>query len=1032
MKRRPLVRIASALTLAALPLLAAPLPEDLYREMRWRMIGPHRGGRTRAVAGVHGNPDVLYIGATNGGVWKSGDYGRIWTPIFDDQPTQSIGAIAVAPSAPNVVYFATGEGLQRPDLSVGNGVYRSDDSGRTWTHLGLRDGQQIPAIVVAPRNPNYLFAAVLGHPYGANEERGIYRSTDGAETWTKVLGIDASTGGSDVDIDPSNPDVVYAAMWQGRQGPWEDNNSYGGEKGGIYKSTDSGTTWTQLAGGLPPKIVQANVAIAPSNPRRLYAVLAARDGKDSREQLALYRSDDAGASWKVITDDPRPAIRIGGGGDLAVLGVDPKNEDVVYSASIVAHKSIDGGRTWTPLRGAPGGDDYQNIWIDPVDPNVILLSSDQGAVVSVNGGATWSSWYNQPTAQLYHVQASNTFPYYVCSGQQESGSVCISTRGEGGAITYREWRPVGASEYGYAAPDPLDGDIVYGAGRNEVTKYRWSTAQTQNVSPIPLLGTEYRVDRTQPIIFSPADPHVLYYAANVVFSTRDGGATWSKISPDLARKDAAIPPSVAEFAANDPRSLAQRGVVYALAPSFKTEKTIWAGTDDGLVWVTRDGGAQWQDVTPPGVEPWSKVTQIAASPFDDATSYVSVSRFRIDGLRPYVYRTHDGGKSWTLITKGLPDDGPVNSVREDLKRKGLLFSATENAVYVSFNDGDDWQPLTLNLPHTSMRDLWIHDDDLIVATHGRSFWVLDDLAPLRQANAEISTKAMSLFDPSPAVRVRRSVYPDTPIPADEPRGENPPSGAIIDYYVGRELSGSLTLEIVDAKGQVVRRYSSGDRPEISEEELRKQPIPAYWMRPFRSLPMTPGMHRWVWDLRYEVPEALSRRFPISAVPHDTPRVPEGPLVLPGEYGVRLSAGGQVATTSVQVKADPRMKTAPSDLQRQVALERKLASMMTTSVRATKEARKVADELAKSSESSAKPLGARVRALLGTTPEKPETNAPEPLNRLASEASSLYGEVGAADAAPTAVQMEAAAKVERELERSMARWEEVMRDVRASR
>jgi hypothetical protein len=525
-------------------------------------------------------------------------------------------------------------------------------------------------------------------------------------------------------------------------------------------------------------------------------------------------------------------------------------------------------------------------------------------------------------------------------------------------------------------------------------------------------------------MFSPVDPHVLYYAANVIFSTRDGGANWTKISPDLARKEASIPPSVAEFAANDPKSLEQRGVVYALAPSFKSLQTLWAGTDDGLVWVTRDGGANWTNVTPRGIEPWSKVTQIAASPFDDATAYVSVSRFRVDDLRPYVYRTHDGGKSWTAVTNGLAE-APVNSVREDPKRKGLLYCATENAVYVSFDDGALWQPLTLNLPHTSMRDVWIHDDDLIVATHGRGFWVLDDLAPLRQASAEIAKKPMHLFDPPAAVRARRSLYPDTPVPPDEPHGENPPNGAIIDYFLGSDVKAPLTLEILDAKGDVVRRYTSQDRPDISDEELRKQSIPLYWVRPFRALPATTGAHRWVWDLRYEAPEAMSRRYPISAVPGDTPRVPEGPLVVPGEYVVRLTSGDRVARSKLIVKADPRMKMSIADLERQVALERKLASLMSDAARMTKEARKLADDLAKSSDPSAKALLPRVRALAGTAPQDPdEDDAPEPLSRLASAAGSLYSEVGAVDAPPTAAQRELAKKIEQELGRTMAEWQKL--------
>ncbi|MBV8891470.1 MAG: glycoside hydrolase, partial [Acidobacteria bacterium] len=541
---------------------------SLFQEMHWRMIGPFRGGRTRAVAGVPNQPNTFYIGAVNGGVWKSDDYGRTWKPIFDQQPTQSIGAIAVAASDPNIVYVASGEGLHRPDLSVGAGILKKRDGGKTWTHLGLRGSQQIPALVVDPRDPNRLFAAVLGHPYGASEERGIFRSTDGGQSWQKILYKDANTGASDIEMDPSDPHVLYAALWEAREGPWEDNNIFNGAGGGLFKSTDSGDTWRQLKKGLPQNLAQINVAIAASNPKRLYATVGTIDkgtyGSDAG--LGVYRSDDAGDTWYAATSDPRPAMRIGGG-DLPVPRVDPTNAGVVYSASLVVVRSSDGGKTWNSLRGAPGGDDYQNLWINPSNGNILIVVSDQGAIVSVNGGDSWSSWYNQPTAQLYHVSTTDSFPYKVCGGQQESGSVCILSRGNDGEITFRDWHPVGTIEYGYVAPDPLDPDVIYGAGRNEVSKFHWSTGQVENVTPIPVRDHKYRVDRTEPIVFSPLDPHTLYYAANVLFDTGDGGNTWQTISPDLTRPEPAVPASVGALvpkAANQ-----QRGVIYSLAPSFR-------------------------------------------------------------------------------------------------------------------------------------------------------------------------------------------------------------------------------------------------------------------------------------------------------------------------------------------------------------------------------------------------------------------------------------------------------------------------------
>jgi len=1030
-------RLVLIILLAGLSLLgvsqAQQYPESMYQEMRWRMIGPFRGGRTRAVAGVPGQPNAFYIGAVNGGVWKSNDYGRTWMPIFDQAPTQSVGAIAVAPSDPNIIYVGSGEGLHRPDLSVGNGIYKSTDAGKTWTHLGLRDGQQIPALIVDPRDPNKLFAAVLGHPYGPNEERGIFRSTDGGNTWQKVLYKDENTGGSDVEMDTSNPDVVYASLWEMREGPWEDNNQFQGTGGGLFKSTDAGSTWHQLKNGLPDNLTQINVAIAASQPSRLYATVATTDKGEygTAAGLGVYRSDDAGENWHSVTTDPRPAMRIGGG-DLSILRVDPKNPDVVYSVSIVVVRSTDGGKTWTSIRGAPGGDDYQNLWINPNDPNILLVVSDQGAIVTVNGGQTWSSWYNQPTAQLYHVATTNAFPYRICAGQQESGSVCILSRGNDGEITFRDWHPVAAIEYGYVAPDPLDPDIIYGGGRSEVSKYHWSTGQVQNVTPIPLRDAKYRTDRTEPTLFSPVDPHILYFASNVLFKTTDGGQTWQTISPDLSRENPGVPPSVGSLASKNPDAGKQRGVIYALAPSFKDANTLWAGTDDGLIWITRDGGKNWNDIAPPELTAWSKVTQIEASHFDDQSAYASVSRFRIDDLRPYVYRTHDGGKTWKLISGSLPPDAPVDTVREDPVRKGLLFAGTETSVWVSFDDGDHWQSLQLNLPHTSMRDLGIHEDDLIVATHGRSFWILDGITPLRQLAEATASSNAHLFKPALVYRVRRSTNPDTPIPPDEPAGQNPPDGAILDYFLAQPASGPVTLEIIDAKGELVRRYSSAEKPEVSLAELEKQIIPLYWIRMPKILSASAGMHRWVWDLHYPSPTVSRHEYPIAAVPYDTPRSPLGPLALPGEYSVRLTVNGHTSTAPLTVKMDPRVNTPPAGIEQQFTLEMRLASGLTGISGAVAEAKSVLDQIHRignqpkgAPAESIKALEQKVTTILrGSTPEVSGA-PPEPtLTREGTAVGALYGGVGQADAAPTVAQVKAVADTERDLAAVMKRWEEI--------
>ncbi len=986
----------------------------LFSAMRWRPIGPLRGGRTKSAAGVPGQPNVFYIGVCDGGVWKSDDYGRTWHPIFDREPTNSIGAVAVAPSDPNIVYVASGEGLQRPDLSVGDGIYKSTDAGKTWTHLGLRNGQQIPQIAIDPRDPNRLFAAVLGHPYGPNPERGIYRSTDGGQTFQKVLGKDENTGGSDVEIDPSNPNIVYASLWEARQAPWE-NGAFSGPGGGLFKSTDGGTTWRPLTNGIPsgPEgFVQANVAISRSNPQRVYAAVGTGHG------VNIYRSDDAGERWHRATTDPRPATQIGGpGGDLPVPAVDPKNPDIVYMASIVTWKSTDAGETWTALRGAPGGDDYQRMWINPNHPEIILLVSDQGAIVTVNGGKTWSSWYNQPTAQMYHANADNAFPYRVCGGQQESGSACVASRGDDGQITFREWHPVGAEEYGYAVPDPLDPDIVYGG---KLTRYNRRTGQVQNVAPEPLRGPNYRVLRTEPIVFSPVDPHVLFFAANTLFKTANGGQSWKQISPDLTRKTWKIPACVGKYRNEEAAKPTDRGVIYTVAPSPLDINRIWAGTDDGLIHTTADGGLHWKNVTPPQLGPWMKVGIIDAGHFDPLTAYAAINTLRLDDLRPHIFRTHDGGKTWQEIVNGLPDDAPVNAVREDPKRKGLLFAGTEREVYVSFDDGDRWQSLRLNMPAGSIRDVTIKDDDLVAATHGRGFWILDDITPLRQLNTDVAQSAAHLFKPETAVRVRWDMNTDTPLPPDEPAMPNPPDGAVIDYYLASAAQGPVTLEIRDAAGALVRRCSSADPVSPRDPMLA---IPAYWLRPPHPLSADAGMHRFEWDLHYTpLPQTGGRggedRYPIAAVPHNTAPAESSIWAMPGRYTVKLTVNGRTSSQPLVVRMDPRVKTPLAGLQQQFTLSRRLYNDALAASKALAEVR--AARANHPSEAVDKELAA-IEGVSGSGFRRGAAPGPMTLAGAQGSLRSLMQVLQQADSTPTTQLTAAVTSRHAELARLLARW-----------
>jgi photosystem II stability/assembly factor-like uncharacterized protein len=961
-----------------------------YQSMRWRMIGPFRASRTVGAAGIPSQPNVFYIGVNNGGVWKTTDAGRTWQPKFDDQPTGSIGDIAVAPSNPNVIYVGSGEGLQRPDLSTGDGMYRSNDGGKTWTHLGLREGQQIASIAVDPKDENRLFVAVLGHPYGPNEERGVYRSKDGGQTFQRVLYKDENTGAFQVEYDPKDNDTIYADLWAGRQGPWE-NGAWQGKESGLFKSTDGGDTWKKLTNGLPTieqGLGRIGFAISRSSPKRLYATVDAQP-----KYAGIYASEDGGESWRLVNGDPR---LWGRGSDFAEVKVHPNDPNIIFVANVASYKSTDGGKTFNGFKGAPGGDDYHRIWINPEHPDIMLFATDQGATITVNGGETWSSWYNQPTAQFYHVITDNDFPYRVCGGQQESGSACVVSRGRTGAIGAWDWETIGVEEYGYVAPDPLDPNIIYGG---KLTRFDRRTRHVQNIMPEAVRTGKYRFLRTAPVIFSPVDPHTLYFAGNVLFKTTTGGQSWQVISPDLSRDKWDVPANVGIYRTKEMETMPRRGVIYTVAPSYKDVRTIWAGTDDGLIHVTRNRGVSWQNVTPPELKSWAKVSLIDAGRFDANTAYAAINTFRLDDLRPHVFRTHDGGRTWKEIVRGLPDGGIVNAVREDPVRKGLLFCGTEQAVYFSTDDGENWQPLRLNMPATSIRDLVVHGDDLVVGTHGRSFWILDDITPLRQLDGRVTSADAFLFKPQLATRVKRSLHTDTPFPPEEPAGQNPPDGAIINYYLGSRSSSPVVLEIFDVAGKLVRRFSSDDKP-LAVDMTKVNP-PDYWVRPFQPLKNESGMQRFVWDLMYPNPPSDRYDLPISAIVHDTPFVPQGPAVLPGIYTIKLTVEGKTYTQKLNVRMDPRVRTPPAGLQHQFALSMQAYESIARARSMADEAQKLIAELEKKDPKNTSL--AKLRTLLDGPSLRPGTAvaiADLPLGRLAPAFTQLLDLLQDADVAPS--------------------------------
>jgi photosystem II stability/assembly factor-like uncharacterized protein len=1018
--------LCAAVRLLAGPDAAKQLDAKLFQELRWRLIGPSRGGRTLAVAGVRGQPEVFYFGSVGGGVWKTNDAGRTWNPIFDSQPIASIGAIAVAPSDSNVIYVGSGEADMRSSISYGNGMYKSTDGGKTWMHIGLEDSRQIGRIIVDPRDPNKVFVAALGHAYGPNAERGVFRSKDGGKSWQKILFHDENTGAIDVAFEPGNSKTILAALWQTRRPPWSIYPPSNGAGSGLYRSNDGGDHWEQLsAQGLPSEgLGRIGIAFAPSNPRRIYLIVDAKEG-------GLFRSDNGGQSWQRVSNDRRIWQR---GWYFGEVSVDPKDPDTVYVPNTTTYQSRDGGKTFTAFKGAPGGDDYHELWIDPDEPRRMVLSSDQGTIVTRNGGETWSSWYNQPTAQFYHVVTDNQFPYWVYGAQQDSGSAATPSRSKYRSLNFHDWRPMDAGdENGYIAPDPLNPGVVFGGF---VARQDFGDEQLQQLPPTLAHPGDSRRTWTLPLVFSPIDPHVLYFGSQVLFRTADGGNSWQVISPDLTREDPGAPPNLDAATAADAPKSKRRGVIYTIGPSFVRAGEIWAGTDDGLIQLTLDEGKTWENVTPPDLTPWSKVTHIEASHSDAGTAYAAVDRHRLDDYQAYLYRTRDFGKTWQHTSNGIPEGSFLNCVREDPVRKGLLYACTEKGVYASFDDGDDWHSLQLNLPVTSVRDLVVHENDLVIATFGRSFWILDDVTPLRQIDSHAAAADAWLFRPQTAIRTRPGSDQGTPVPMDEPLAPNPLDGAVLDYYLKDKTSSPIQVEIFDSEGKLVRRFASND--ELHKTNPTDVQFQVEWLRDPKPLLAEAGMHRFVWDLHYALPKGVRSSF----------WGPAGPLAVPGNYIVKLTANGKSSTQPLTIKLDPRVKTPQDALARQFGL----ASRLATRLGEVSTALQQADELRKQLDARKKEAGGNTELLtaLQGLEKKVEAEvesesdagfmlmglpAPseghEPLPKVSAALTGLLIIVDGSDVGPAADAAVASTRWEEAAQETLARWAAFQKDDLAS-
>ncbi|MFN7971072.1 MAG: hypothetical protein U0166_01770 [Acidobacteriota bacterium] len=911
-------RLARCLVLACSAVAAADgVPDAMLQGLEWRLVGPFRGGWGTMAVGIPGRPNIYYTGTAGGGVWRTTDGGVTWQAIWDDVPASAVGAIALAPSNPDVIYVGTGHPEPRYDIAAGNGMYRSTDGGKSFTHAGLEATRHIGAIVVDPRDASIALVAAVGHFFGPNRERGVFRTTDGGTSWTQPLFIDADTGVVDLAADPVDPRIVLAASWTARTRPWLSYfTPLEGAGSGIHRSTDGGVTWERLAGNGWPDGNLGRIGLGVAHAggdTRVYATVGGAAG-------GLYRSDDRGARWQRVNDNAGF-----GSWYFARITVAPSDPDTLWVMGRSLSKSTDGGKTFTIVKGAPGGDDYHHLWIDPKDPDRMVTASDQGTVVTENGGKSWSSWYNQPTGQFYHLGADDLFPYGIYAGQQDSGTVRVASRSDYGGLTLRDWHPVGADERDDDLPVPADPGIVFGSGLGgRLSRWDARNGEVQNVAPWPVstygqrpTTVRYHYTWITPLTISPRAPHAIYLGAQVLFRSTDQGLHWDAISPDLSgKRDGAGPcdGDLAPVAAHD----CGYGVVFSIAVSPRSDDEIWVGTDAGDVQMTLDAGRSWARVTPPALPVWGKVSSVDLSPLDPGTAYVAVDNHRQDDFGPHAFRTHDHGKTWTEIGHGMPKGDFVSVVRCDPVRRGLLYAGTDSSVLVSFDDGDRWQPLRLNLPTAQVRDLLVHGDDLIAATQGRALWVLDDVAPLREAGAPIAREAAHLFRPADAIRVRGNQNRDTPLPPEEPVAKNPPAGAIIDYWLAAPAKGTVAIEIRAADGRLVRRFASDDPPRATEPGRY---FAGEWLKPPGPLPATAGAHRIAWDLRHPRPRALGYDYSIAAVRGvDTPLLPQGPLVLSGDYEVALVVDGKRLRAPLRVRPDPRIPEDPAAAQAALAFD----------------------------------------------------------------------------------------------------------------